>query len=475
MVKSLILFIFILLVSILRIQAQQSNTLFFMHSVPQSNFMNPAVQAECRWFIGLPVISSVHVNLANNGFTVNQLLESQEDGVYSFNAENLVNRLARTNYLSSELYTHLLAIGHKRKDYYFTFSIRERNDFIAFYPKDLFAFAWRGNTQFEGDWISLKGTGVQFNHFREYAVGVSQKIDDYRTFGIRGKLLFGKLNLNTRRSDIGLFTEESSFNLIFVNDIKINGSLPVSLEIDPSGNYTITDEYYTSIRDIIFNRRDIGIAFDAGFINEYDDKITFSGSILDVGAIYYRSSLTNYNVEGEFYYDGPLGDTIETESYFNDIINTFTEGSIIGHRPYIYFLQPKIMIGATYKMNDRINFGGLIASKIYKQKFQSGLILSANSRFAKYFTASLSWSYINRSANNLGLGIALGRVPFQFYIISDNVTGMIWPQSTKNLNLRFGLNIIFGCFRKENVSECGCYWIQKAEERRERKYKLLNK
>lgn len=133
------------------------------------------------------------------------------------------------------------------------------------------------------------------------------------------------------------------------------------------------------------------------------------------------------------------------------------------------------MIGATYKMTDRINLGGLIAGKIYKQKLQSGLILSANSRLARYFTASLSWSYIHRSANNLGLGLAVGRVPVQFYIISDNVPGMIWPQSTKNLNLRFGLNIIFGCYRKENITGCGCYWIQQAEERRERKYKLLNK
>jgi hypothetical protein len=475
MVRSNILVIAFLLVSIHTVRAQQSNTLFFMHSVPQSNFMNPAVQAECRWFIGLPVISSVHVNLANNGFTVNQILESQDEGVYTFNADNLVNKLARTNYLSSEVYTHLLAIGHKRKDYYFTLSIRERDDFIAFYPRDLFAFAYRGNTQFEGEWISLDGTGGQFNHFREYALGVSKKVDDYRTYGIRGKLLFGKLNLNTRRSTIGLYTQENTFDLIFLNDININGSLPVSLEIDDRGYYTITDQYYTTISDIILNRRNIGIAFDAGFISEFDEKITFSGSILDVGAIFYRSNLTNYNVEGEFFYDGPLGDTIETESYFNDIINTFTESSIISRNSYIYFLQPRILIGATYRMNDRINFGGLITGKIYRQKVQSGLMLSANTRFARYFAASLSWSYLHRSFNNLGAGLAVGRMPIQFYIISDNFLGMIWPQSTKNLNLRFGMNIIFGCYRKEKISGCGCYWIQQAEEKRERKYKLMNK
>ena len=201
-------------------------------------------------------------------------------------AEKIDRKLTKMNYLSSELYTHLFAIGHKRKDFYFTFSIRERNDLISFYPKDLFAFVYKGNTLFEDEWISLDGTGIQFNHFREYAIGVSKKYDDYRTFGIRGKILFGKLNLNTRRSDIGLFTEQNTFDLTFVNDIIVNASLPVSLDIDASGNYNITDEYYTSVSEIIFNRRNYRLAFDAGFIYNYDEKITISGSIL-LGASFF--------------------------------------------------------------------------------------------------------------------------------------------------------------------------------------------
>jgi hypothetical protein len=475
MIKSVILSISFLVITIIRIQSQQSNTLFFMHSVPQSNFINPAIQSECRWFIGLPVISSTHLNLANNGFTINHLKKFKEEGMDTIYAKDILKILAKRNYLASELYTHLFAIGHKRKDFYFTFSIRERNDIISFYPKDLFAFVFIGSTPYEGEWLSLDGSGIQGNHFREYAVGVSRKYDDYRTFGIRGKLMFGKLNLNTRKSVMALFTKEHEFTLSFVNDILVNASLPYSLEIDAEGNYDITNEDYNLDLDLIFNRKNFGLGVDAGFIYDYDENITISGSILDVGAIFYRSNLTNYDVEGNFLYDGPLGDTIPAEDYLQDVINTFTDGSIIDHRSYIYVLQPKIFLGATYKLNDRINIGGLIASKIYRQKIQSGLILSANSRFAKYFSASLSWSYIHRSINNLGLGLAFGRMPLQFYIISDNVPGMIWLQSSKNINLRFGLNIIFGCYRKSSIKGPGCYWIRKEEERRERKHKLMNK
>ncbi len=473
MLKIYTLSLVFFLAAITGLRAQQSNIMFFMHSVPQLNFVNPAIQSECRWFVGLPVLSSVHFNLANSGFTINQLLEDGNNGSFSLDADNMVRKLANRNYLSSELYTNLLVVGHKRGDYYFTFSVRERNDFILFYPKDLFAFAWRGNTQFEGERISLNGAGIQFNHFREYAVGVSKKYDDYSTFGIRGKLLFGKLNLNTRKSKIGLFTEENTFDLTFTNDIVINASLPFSLEIDDQRNFTVTDDYYTSIHDLILNRRNIGLAVDAGFIYEYDENITVSGSILDLGAIFYRTNLTNYSVEGEYFYDGPVGDTIDTENYLEDIANTFTEGSNISNNSYLFATHLKMHLGATYKLNEKINFGLLLSGKAYRQNFQSGMTVSANSRLARYLAMSLSWSYINRSMNNLGVGLAFGRSPVQFYIISDNVPGMIWPQSAKNINIRFGLGINFGCLRKEDIKGCGCYWLQQAEEKRERKERLL--
>ena len=34
--------------------SQQSNTLYMMHDVPQSNLLNPAVQLNCKLFIGVP-------------------------------------------------------------------------------------------------------------------------------------------------------------------------------------------------------------------------------------------------------------------------------------------------------------------------------------------------------------------------------------------------------------------------------------
>ena len=71
--------------------------------------------------------------------------------------------------------------------------------------------------------------------------------------------------------------------------------------------------------------------------------------------------------------------------------------------------------------------------------------------------------------------MVLGRNPVQFYLVSDNILGFLWPQSTKNLNLRFGFNMIFGCREKSGTDGCGCYWLREAEERNERKQRLFRK
>ncbi len=68
-------------------QAQQNNTLFFMHSLPEANFINPAVQINCGIFIGLPLVSSFHMNIANSGFTAGDVVTLYTDGTMNRNPD----------------------------------------------------------------------------------------------------------------------------------------------------------------------------------------------------------------------------------------------------------------------------------------------------------------------------------------------------------------------------------------------------
>jgi hypothetical protein len=465
---------------------QQNNTLFFMHSIPQSNFLNPAVQQDCRLFIGLPVISSMHVNGANSGFTMNQLLEKQPDSSYRIDAYFVTDKLAPRNFLTTEVHTTLLALGLRSNAYYFTFSINEKDNSFVFYQRDIVSLALNGNTQFEGESVSMQSTGIFFNHYREYALGVSKQVDDAKTFGVKAKLLFGKLNAETRKMDVGLFTEDSTFNLSFDSDARVNASLPYSLETDNNGEYQITDKYYAPLSEYILNRSNPGFALDFGFIYRYSDALVFSGSLLDLGFIRYASHLTNYRLTGNYMYDGPLGDSVITDDYMNSLFNSLSASmdNQISADPYYSFLTPRVLLGASLEMSRKININALWYNRFHQMKYQTGFMLSALARPLKYLETSMSWSYMNRSALNLGFGIAYGRSPLQIYIVSDNILAPLFPMDTKNVNLRFGLNIHLGCsvrnenltgkesVRKEKIKGCGCFWLQQDEESKARKERL---
>jgi hypothetical protein len=43
------------------IAAQQNMTLYQMHDITQSNFLNPAVASDCKWNIGFPALGNISI------------------------------------------------------------------------------------------------------------------------------------------------------------------------------------------------------------------------------------------------------------------------------------------------------------------------------------------------------------------------------------------------------------------------------
>ena len=73
---------------------------------------------------------------------------------------------------------------------------------------------------------------------------------------------------------------------------------------------------------------------------------------------------------------------------------------------------------------------------------------------------SVSYTMSNNSYNNLGVGLSFRGGPFQFYLVSDHIpvtfnklqfedngdeTSFPFPTDLKRINIRFGLNFVFGC------------------------------
>lgn len=436
---SLILFLPVMLMG------QQNQQLYQMHYLGESNFLNPAVQSTCKLFIGLPVISSIHLNYANSAFSYRQLVNNTSDTTSLLQVDQTLRRLGRRTLIGTELHFTWLALGYKFNDYYFAFSIIEKNNIPITLSKDIFTLPWNGNTPFEGDYASLRGTAIYTTHYREYALGVSKETDFGNFIGFKGKLLFGKLNIATPKTDVSLYTDPTYFDLTLEGEFRANLSAPLIIEeVDGHINNISFDEN-TDILQLIFNRKNWGVAVDAGFIQQVSDRVSASGSIVDLGFIRWRSNLNNLYTSNEITYRGILVDTGNVMQSIMDSIQFE-----VSQDPYFTMLPLKLYLGADYDVTDKFSLRGLTSAVIYRTKFAPALTLGLDYNPFGHFHVVSSYSLMYRAFNIVGLGFSIGRGPVQFYAVSDNAAGMIWPLSARNLNLRFGLNLNFGCNQKED-------------------------
>jgi hypothetical protein len=436
-------------------KAQHNPSMFLLYQVPQSNLLNPAIPLECPWYVGLPVLSSVHVDVANSLTTYNQLFRKHAGTSRTIELEHAVAAMHRRDYFGGETHIQLLALGHRWGENSITFTLTEKDNLPLTLPGRGVQLLWNGNTPYEGKKAGLEGTGAFLSHYREYAVGWSHHTAGGLHIGLRGKLLFGKLNLSTAANHLNVTTDDRTYDLAFRGDFRLNSSLPVIVITNPDGtlNDIILDESVTPLQ-MIFNGRNPGLAVDAGIIVPYGERWTLSASVLDLGFIRWRSYLNNMQGKGSFVYRGLEEIPQDGEGYFDDLLNDLTESMNIEYvqEAYTTFLPPRVLAGADYRVNSVLS-GGLTAEALFlRTKMVSSFTFSGQYRPANAFTLLRSYTLQYHSFDNLGAGLVFGRDPVQFYIVTTNIPGMIRPLDTRSVNLRFGLNILLGCRQKQDES-----------------------
>jgi Family of unknown function (DUF5723) len=467
----------ILLVLAVQSSAQQSNTFYLLHDIPQSNLLNPAVQINCRWFVGIPGLSSTHVSYNNTAFTYKDLTEGN-----TWNLENIEAQTHRVDLYGAELSLQALSLGHRYKTFQFTLSLNDRAHFYQTIPGDLVSLAVYGNGSFVGDQTNLNPVRSFGAYVREYTFTVSKLISPRLTAGARAKLLFGKAGVSTGKTDIGLYTGENNFNLIAGGAYFMNISLPVSIEQETNGN--ISEINFTEIDFLqeLLNRENPGMAIDLGLIYHYTDKLKLSVSILDLGLIRWKRNLNTISSEGTFVYDGiSLGTDDISTNFIGEMIDSLRNSltTTLTQDPYTSLQPTQIFLGGSYRLRDRLTLGAVNRNLLLRSKLHSSLTLSATADLTKNLLASLSWSLLNNSPKNLGAALAWRGKGFQFHLVSDNVLGFLQPFDTRSINLRMGCNILFGCPRtKKEKMETGswtgtsvagnCSWAGKQKKRKKR-------
>ena len=435
--KKLIILLFIL--KCISAQCQQNLVLYNMPAIQQSMYANPGQMPQCRVNVGLPAISSIYFNLGNNGFKITDVVKKRADDSLYLDIDNFINKLRKNNLLTQSFQIDILSFGFRVKQNYFSVSAIEKENFNFRYPKDLFNWAWNGNGAFLGEEMKFN-FGLDAVHYRELGLGYARSFTDKISAGVKLKVLTGLQNASIAKSDITFKTGDPYFDYTAKANIEINTS--------------INDSTATA-RNYFFNKQNKGLAIDLGAVYKFNDRFTFSGSIIDFGSIKWKSNVTNYvsaNPDAEFKFDGvditPFIDstgTFNSDSAFNhylDSIETIFKIDTL-HRNYKTKLPTKIYGGVNFKIDDRQNAGLVLYGQFFDKAFYPGMALSYNLKLNKWLSASASYAIVNRSYNNIGFGFALTG-PVQLYAVTDNIIGFFLPQSSKTINFRTGLNLCFG-------------------------------
>lgn len=431
-------FCFIMLASSLF--AQQDFNMYNLQGIPQSNYSNPSNRIDGKFYIGLPAMSSIYLNYSNSGFKYSDAIKPQGDSLLlDFN--QLLNRLEDENYLALSTKIDLLSFGFAiSPKTQLNFNITEVLNFRFDYPKDFMKLIYEGNAGFGSDKADMEGIGIGLDHYREYGIGVSHQVNEKLRLGLRAKYLYGMENIYSEKTDISLFTDPNTFELKAKADINIRTAGIENVDDDES------EDTYATGRD------NHGFGIDLGANYQLNDKWSFNASLLDLGFIRWNSYTKSYkNNGGEYSYSGvevdAFGEEDENgETSFDRVLDSLEDafGLKESEGAYTSPLISRLYLGANYHISEKDFAGVLIQNEFFNKRIKPSFTLSYNRKLTKWITAATSVTAIHRSFNNVGLGLVFDPGPVQFYLVSDNVLGMFKPQDAQYLQVRFGINLIFG-------------------------------
>lgn len=439
-----IIFTLIIISSIALDSIGQGLTLYNMDYVPQSMRNNPSQMQQSNFHIAVsPLFTNVNVSFINNGFTVSDLF-IVEDGETKATPDRMLAVIDDNNFISSELNLDFLSFGFKVKEKnYFSFNVTERISFAFDFNRNFMTLLSKGTAaeEFLGKTVSMDGTGFRYNHFREYGLGYTRIVNEKLSIGGRVKLLQGLSHFDNEKTDVTLNTDPD-------NNYAITATSTIGIRTAGLG-FVFDQGSEFDAASYALNFENLGVAIDAGGKYVINDKISTTLNLVDFGFISWKTEAKRYsNNKVEFTFDGlDLNKYLEEgDDYTDELADSLAE--IFGleeiDQPFTTSLIANLYIGGEYKLNSTFTAGALLNTKFFNGQLYPSLTLSTQTNFGKWFQAIASYSIVNRSYNNFGLGAAINMGPLQVYAVSDNLFGWTQMDYAKNLNVQFGMNLLFG-------------------------------
>lgn len=413
------------------------------NSTFQNSFYNPSFIPEGKVFIGLPVLSGVHLHV-NNKFDYTHGFVKTETGKNRVDLESITSMLQRSNTVSAAVDISLFHFAYTANNgVNFSIFANERIEADVLYTRQTMEFLVDGNASLLGEKVKLDKTAASATYFREIGVGASGAIPRLKmNVGVRLKYLQGIVNANTTNYTARVTTDETDYHL----DVDLQGAA-----LQTSG-YDILRGRTGDLATHLISNQNRGVSTDFGISMELNRYVNFSASIVDIGFISWKEDITNYTIpDTVMQYNGlDLRDPENLEENIKDsLINRFKKRMVRNHDPYSTFLNPKLYTSISYKTPVGGELVGSLGTRFIKGRFNYLIGAGYRHRFGKYFVGSANITRLPQHLMNLGASFAVKGGPAQFYMAVDQIWNFDLTKS-RAIDVRLGMNFIFGKGKNRN-------------------------
>lgn len=483
----------------------QNNTFYFNTKIFHSTDLNPARQHSCKFSMGLPAITSVYTIVKNQGLSYNDVftpITNKPDSFY-FNLDNIYNKMPQISYFPVSAKISLGYIAFWIKDFYVNLSSNFNTNVNVAYPKSLFAI--KDGLYFpDNRYFSISDLGAYANAYIDMGIGISKEIIPNLVVGVKLKRYYGiamaqfNVNLDWKVSTADTNIYDYSFEKVSY-DVRYAGPIHLTPQYDSSNiinnfNYTEPSDL-TNFDNFDFNKglnlltkytSSKGWGIDIGAVYTLFNKIELSASLLDLGYINWKSNpLHAYNKDFNFTFSGAdpgkyLGDSTVfsmlgnkfqlKDTLIKDILDTLIPLVMpkMDSTSFKSFMNTSLIFGIAIKPTNWITVGFMYRGLFVNKKIVPQYALSGNIEFWRGWSLMMSYTFFNKSYNNIGLGFSAKLMPFQFFMIMDNVSvpslalryatspnktpdkgyATKWVKNTNMINIQFGFNFMIGCKNK---------------------------
>lgn len=453
MIKEMKIYVLSLMIGIIGLTpvVNAQSDLAFYHLgelTPQNSIFNPVFFPDADFYVSLPVISGISTNM-NNSFTYNDMFVAiaGTDSV-QFDADKLLSNIDDGDKLSFDGSVSLLQIGfHVGKAGAVQLFANERVKSRMYYPERLMTYLLEGNGEYLGQEVSESNLRGQGTYYREYGAGYTHELsimgNKKLRVGMKFKYLQGFVQAEVdENASVNLITDEDTYNVRVIT----NQSVLRTAGLDAIEN-----------SDYLMSNGNNGFGFDFGADLQITPKLNVALAVNDIGSITWKEGTKNYElIESEATFGGmDLRDLDNAGDVLQDTLDQLFDYEVIEGGEFKSKLNTRVFVSGSYKVIPK----GTVTATVMTRNDLGDLSFTYGLGYTHYVgkmltvSATVSRKPKQGMAIGGGIGARLGIV--QLYTSVDNTIGFTDIRNMQNLNVRFGVNLLFGrrSVKKEKSQE----------------------